>query len=90
MIGKMKKKKMLFSFIALFYLFSFSINSNNSYNESESGIDMYNPTWTTQSSGSDESMPSGGGDIGLNVWTENDDILFYISRSGSFDENDNF
>lgn len=87
MIGKMKKKKMLFSFIALFYLFSFSINSNNSYNESESGIDMYNPTWTTQSTGSDESMPSGGGDIGLNVWTENDDILFYISRSGSFDEN---
>jgi hypothetical protein len=32
-------------------------------------------------------MPCGGGDIGLNVWAENGDILFYISRSGTFDEN---
>lgn len=32
-------------------------------------------------------MPVGGGDIGLNVWVENGDLLFYISRSGSFDEN---
>lgn len=32
-------------------------------------------------------MPCGGGDIGLNVWVENGDVLFYISRSGTFDEN---
>ena len=32
-------------------------------------------------------MPCGGGDIGMNVWVENDDVLFYLSRSGSFDEN---
>lgn len=32
-------------------------------------------------------MPLGGGDIGLNVWTENNQILFYIARSGMFDEN---
>lgn len=32
-------------------------------------------------------MPCGGGDIGLNVWVENGDVLFYISRSGAFDEN---
>jgi hypothetical protein len=32
-------------------------------------------------------MPFGGGDIGLNVWVENGDILFYLSRSGTFDEN---
>jgi len=32
-------------------------------------------------------MPCGGGDIGLNVWVENGDILIYFSRSGSFDEN---
>lgn len=31
-------------------------------------------------------MPCGGGDIGLNVWVENGDILFYMSRSGAFDE----
>ncbi len=49
--------------------------------------DSYATLWTTQSKGSYESMPCGGGDIGLNVWVENDELLFYISRSGSFDEN---
>lgn len=42
--------------------------------------------WTTQSKNSSESMPLGGGDVGLNVWVENDDLLFYICRSGSYDE----
>ncbi|PCG95933.1 hypothetical protein PENOC_075280 [Penicillium occitanis (nom. inval.)] len=32
-------------------------------------------------------MPVGGGDVGLNVWAENGDILFYIAKSGAFDEN---
>ena len=43
--------------------------------------------WTTPSSNSSESMPCGGGDIGMNVWVEQGDVLFYLSRSGSFDEN---
>ncbi|MDR2424518.1 MAG: DUF5703 domain-containing protein [Prevotellaceae bacterium] len=50
-------------------------------------VGMYNVVWDTPSSNSSESMPCGGGDIGLNVWVENGDILFYISRSGTFDEN---
>lgn len=33
--------------------------------------DSYDVTWTTQSRNSSESMPLGGGDIGLNVWSEN-------------------
>jgi len=32
-------------------------------------------------------MPCGGGDTGLNVWVENGDLLLYVSRSGTFDEN---
>lgn len=32
-------------------------------------------------------MPCGGGDIGLNVWVEKGELLFYVSRSGTFDEN---
>jgi hypothetical protein len=32
-------------------------------------------------------MPVGGGDIGLNVWVENNELLFYVGRSGTFDEN---
>lgn len=43
--------------------------------------------WNTQSLHSGESMPCGGGDIGLNVWVEKGDLLFYLSRSGTFDEN---
>ncbi len=47
----------------------------------------YNVIWNSQSQNSSESMPCGGGDIGLNVWVENGDVLFYIARSGTFDEN---
>ncbi|KAA6330292.1 hypothetical protein EZS27_020986 [termite gut metagenome] len=47
----------------------------------------YNLIWDTQSANSSESMPCGGGDIGLNVWVEKGDILFYIARSDAFDEN---
>ncbi len=50
-------------------------------------MNRYNPVWTSQSKNSSESMPCGGGDIGLNVWVENGDILFYLSQSGMFDEN---
>lgn len=31
-------------------------------------------------------MPCGGGDIGLNIWLEEGNVLFYVSRSGTFDE----
>ncbi|HSC38947.1 MAG TPA: DUF5703 domain-containing protein, partial [Chitinophagaceae bacterium] len=50
-------------------------------------LNANNIIWTSQSRNSSESMPCGGGDIGLNVWVENGDLLFYVSRSGSFDEN---
>lgn len=43
--------------------------------------------WHQPSQNSSESMPCGGGDVGMNVWVEDGDILFYLSRSGSFDEN---
>ena len=43
--------------------------------------------WTTQSQNSSESMPCGGHDIGMNVWVEDGDVLFYVSQSGWFDEN---
>ncbi len=53
-------------------------------------LQPYNVVWTSQSANSSESMPCGGGDVGLNVWTENNEVLFYISRSGTFDENNAF
>ncbi|MDR1593158.1 MAG: DUF5703 domain-containing protein [Prevotellaceae bacterium] len=50
-------------------------------------LSTYRVVWDAPSQNSSESMPCGGGDIGLNVWVENGDILFYLSRSGTFDEN---
>jgi hypothetical protein len=44
-------------------------------------------TWTSPSQNSSESMPCGGGDVGMNVWVENGDVLFYMAKSGAFDEN---
>ena len=46
-----------------------------------------NVVWDTPSRNSSESMPCGGGDVGMNIWVEEGDILFYLSRSGTFDEN---
>ncbi|GAB3290957.1 DUF5703 domain-containing protein [Hymenobacter humi] len=46
-----------------------------------------NITWTSASRNAGESMPCGGGDTGLNVWVEQGDVLFYVARSGTFDEN---
>jgi hypothetical protein len=50
-------------------------------------VSRYDVSWNSQSRHAGESMPCGGGDIGLNVWVEQGDLLFYISRSGTFDEN---
>jgi hypothetical protein len=49
-------------------------------------INDYNIVWTTQSKNASESMPCGGGDIGMNVWVENGELLIYVARSGNFDE----
>lgn len=49
-------------------------------------IARYNPVWTSLSANSLESMPCGGGDVGLNVWVENGELLVYMAKSGVFDE----
>src|SRR5579871_1153854 len=50
-------------------------------------IDRDNIVWEESSHDASGSMPCGGGDIGLNVWVENGDLLFYFGQSGAFDEN---
>ena len=70
----------------LFCVFLFVLTSKFLFAQDQQ-IRQYNPVWTAQSKNSGESMPTGGGDIGLNVWVENGDILFYISKTGTFDEN---
>ncbi len=48
-------------------------------------LDAYNVVWTTPSRNSGESMPVGGGDIGLNVWVEDGEVLFYLTQAGCRD-----
>lgn len=49
-------------------------------------LEEYDVSWNSPSENASESMPCGGGDIGMNVWVEDGDLLFYFSRSGTFDE----
>lgn len=56
-------------------------------NKPQQNDDLYTVTWNTQSRNSSESMPCGGGEIGLNIWAEDGDIMFYFARSSAFDEN---
>lgn len=51
-------------------------------------MDPYDVVWDTPSRDSSGSMPLGNGDIGLNVWVEeNGDLLFYISKTDAWNEN---
>ena len=56
----------------------------------EASPERYNVVWDTQSLDASESMPVGGGDIGLNVWVEDGDVLFYMQRSGSLAETNEY
>ncbi len=76
-------KKAFILFICCILLTLFSVTAQKIYTLPES----YNPVWTTQSKNASESMPCGGGSIGLNVWVENNDLLIYISKSDAFEEN---
>lgn len=51
-------------------------------------IDKYNIVWDSPGKDYNSSMPAGNGDIGLNVWVEqNGDICFYIGKTDSWDDN---
>jgi hypothetical protein len=69
------------------YVFLYFISLLLWFQLNAQSVSNYNIIWTTQSKNSSESMPCGGGDIGMNVWVEEGDLLIYVARSGSFDEN---
>lgn len=49
--------------------------------------ELYVVSWKEPGGGSQDSMPLGNGDLGINLWTEqNGDILFYIGTTDAFDE----
>jgi hypothetical protein len=77
-------------FCALFFFLSAGLVLPFWAMAQDKNLSRYNVIWNTQSQNSSESIPCGGGDIGLNVWVEKDELLFYLSRSGTFDENNLF
>ena len=80
LMSKVRKKRLISMKRLLF--FCFFINLLLTANAQPKDYE-----WRTPSKNSSESMPCGGGDIGMNVWVEDGDVLFYLSRSGCFDEN---
>lgn len=51
-------------------------------------VDEYNVVWDSPSKDHTGSMPIGNGDIGLNVWVEqNGDLCFYIGKTDSWGDN---
>lgn len=57
-------------------------------NKLNSSLDSYNVAWDSPSLNSLGSMPAGNGDIGINLWVEeNGDLLFYISKTDAWSEN---
>ncbi len=51
-------------------------------------LDRYNVTWDSPAENSNDSMPLGNGDIGVNAWVEKGgDLVFYISKTNAWDEN---
>ncbi|SMO69586.1 DUF5703 domain-containing protein [Solitalea koreensis] len=47
----------------------------------------YNIQWTTPGVNSQGSMPIGNGDLGANVWVENNgDLVFYVSKTDAWSE----
>ena len=50
-------------------------------------LDRYNVVWNTPSRDASGSMPVGNGEVGLNVWVEEDgDLLFYVARTDAWSE----
>ncbi len=74
---------------ALEIIFLFGCRSgNDSWIENKSRLKAYNVVWDSPSKDHNGSMPIGNGDIGLNVWVEeNGDICFYIGKTDSWGDN---
>jgi alpha-L-fucosidase 2 len=73
-----------FAFV-VFVMLSFSSMIRS---QTDTPLDKYNVVWESASQKEADSMPTGNGDIGLNVWVEpGSDLLFYIGKTDSWSEN---
>jgi hypothetical protein len=82
-------KKSLFLVILFSLPVIFNTNSLGQPGKQETAIipspDAYNVSWDLPGPTSSQSMPTGNGDIGLNVWVEkNGDLCFFISKTDAW------
>jgi hypothetical protein len=84
----MKRNSILIAVFTLITIFTSTAASGK--NTDLSWLKAYNIVWNSPSKNAGESMPCGGGDIGMNVWVEKGDLMIYLSRSGTFDELNGF
>ena len=71
-------------------VFGFAFGTSGDETVAAHPMDAYNVVWESPSKNAAGSMPCGGGDIGLNVWVEDGDVLFYVQRSGSLAETNEY
>lgn len=76
--------RMIGVFLLLSYSDLFSCTNLWAHNPN---IRAYNITWDHQSKDAAGSMPLSGGVLGLNVWVENNDLLFLMGSPNCMDEN---
>ena len=61
--------------------------ANENTVSSATPVASYNVVWKTPGRDAADSMPLGNGDIGLNVWVEDDgDLLLYIGKGDAWSE----
>jgi hypothetical protein len=81
-------------YLIILIVFTLQFGFINAQTDEKSGIhsittlDDCNVIWDSPSKNSLGSMPAGNGDIGINLWVEeNGDLLFYLSKTDAWSEN---
>ena len=73
--------------IVLFIFLGPGLNESKAFGQA-TYLEKYNVVWDSPGRNSSGSMPIGNGDIGMNIWVEeNGDLVFYISKTDAWDEN---
>jgi hypothetical protein len=69
-------------------LLLFSLVVSTAVGDDNAGaVSSHDVIWTTHGKNSADSMPLGNGELGINLWVEeNGDLLFYLGRNDTFSE----
>ncbi len=83
-----RNPKTLFFFLFTLFSASSCMENVNVSSENLEKLKEFNVSWDSPSKNSLGSMPAGNGDIGINLWVEeNGDLLFYLSKTDAWSAN---